>query len=77
MLSNIAVQQMKNIVYVEVPLNGKTETRKTGTDYDMQLDTEYDWFCRPPIVVQIDNNIVKSVYTSEEQIDAFLASVRH
>jgi hypothetical protein len=76
-LSNIAVKQIKNIVYVEVSLNGKTETGKTSTDYDMQLDNEYDWFCQPPIVVQIDNKIVTSVYTSEEQIDSFLISVQH
>jgi uncharacterized membrane protein YphA (DoxX/SURF4 family) len=75
MLSNLAVKQIKNIVYVEVPLNGKTG--KTNTDYDIQLDTEYNWFCQPPIVVQINNNIVKSVYTSEGQIDSFLASVQH
>jgi hypothetical protein len=52
LLSELSAKQITNVVSVEVLQDGKTGT-KIGI-YDFRLNDEYDWFCQPPILIQIN-----------------------
>jgi hypothetical protein len=72
LLSNLSGRKMMNVVYLEVPLDKKTEMFQGNY---MRLDNKKNWFCQPPLLVQTNNGLVTKIYITDEQIDVYLSSV--